>query len=83
MDDRVNWTNAQAVRFWMSHYRSHEAAAYDAARRPAGSGRGNRNRQHRAWALRCLAVCALRRNEPAEATAHLQGALECLGETAA
>ena len=27
MDDRVNWTNAQAVRFWMSHYRSHDAAA--------------------------------------------------------
>jgi hypothetical protein len=83
MDDRVNWTNAQAVRFWMSHYRSHEAAADDAARRLRDRASETGNRQHRAWALRCLAVCALRRNEPAEATTQLQAALDCLGETAA
>jgi tetratricopeptide (TPR) repeat protein len=83
MDDRVNWTNAQAVRFWMSHYRSHDADAYDAARRLRDRAGETGNRQHRAWALRCLAVCALRRNEPAEAITGLQAALECLGETAA
>ncbi len=83
MDDRVNWTNAQAVRFWMSHYRSHDVEAYDAARRLRDRAAETGNRQHRAWALRCLAVCSLRRNEPAEAMTALQSALECLGETAA
>ena len=83
MDDRVNWTNAQAVRFWMSHYRSHDAAANEAAIRLRDRASETGNRQHRAWALRCLAVCALRRDNPAEATTHLQAALDCLGETAA
>ena len=63
MDDRVNWTNAQAVRFWMSHYRSHDAAAYEAARQLRDRAGETGNRQHRAWAFRCLAVCALRRND--------------------
>ena len=67
MDDRVNWTNAQAVRFWMSHYRSHDAAALDAARHLRDRASETGNRQHRAWALRCLALCALRRDEPPEA----------------
>ena len=83
MDDRVNWTNAQAVRFWMSHHRSHEASALDAARRLRDRAAETGNRQHRAWALRCLAVCALRRGDAAEAVGHLQSALGCLGETAA
>jgi hypothetical protein len=83
MDDRVNWTNAQAVRFWMSHYRSYDASALDAAQRLHDRALETGNRQHRAWGLRCLAVCALRRGEPQVAVPHLQAALECLGETAA
>jgi AAA ATPase domain len=83
MDDRVNWTNAQTVRFWMSHYRSHHAAAYDAACRLRDRANQTGNRQHRAWALRCLAVCSLRRDDPNDAVIHLQAAIECLGETAA
>lgn len=83
MDDRVNWTNAQAVRFWMSHYRSHDAAAYDAARSLRDRASETGNRQHRAWAFRFLALCALRNNEPRDATVQLQAGLECLGETAA
>lgn len=83
IEDRVNWTNAQAVRFWMSHYRSHESAAFDAARRLRDRAAETGNRQHRAWAFRCLAICALRRNEPGEAVAQAQAALHGLGETAA
>ncbi|HEX7281297.1 MAG TPA: AAA family ATPase [Vicinamibacterales bacterium] len=83
MDDRVNWTNAEAVRFWMSHYRMQEMSALDAARRLRDRAAETGNRQHRAWALRCLAVCALRRGEAAEAVRHLHGALSSLGETAA
>jgi hypothetical protein len=83
MDDRVNWTNAQTVRFWMSHYRSHYRTAYDAACRLRDRANETGNRQHRAWALRCLAVCSLRRDDPNDAVGHLQSALECLGETAA
>jgi class 3 adenylate cyclase len=83
MDDRVNWTNAQAVRFWMSHYRSRDAAAYDAARSLRDRASETGNRQHRAWAFRFLALCALRNDKPQEAIAHLQAGLECLEETAA
>jgi hypothetical protein len=83
LDDRVNWTNAQAVRFWMSHYRSHDAAAYDAACSLRDRASETGNRQHHAWAFRFLALCALRRGEPRDATSQLQGALDCLGETAA
>jgi len=41
------------------------------------------NRQHRAWALRFLALCALRADQPRDAMTHLQSALGYLGETAA
>jgi hypothetical protein len=83
MDDRVNWTNAQAVRFWMSHYRSHEAAAYDAARNLRDRAAETGNRQHQAWAFRFLALCSLRNHRALDAIAHLQAGLECLGDTAA
>ena len=83
VDDRVNWTNAQAVRFWMSHYRSRDVAAYDAARSLRDRASETGNRQHRAWAFRFLALCALRNNDPREAIVHLQAGLDCLGETSA
>ena len=82
MDDRVNWTNAQAVRFWLCHYRSQDAAAYEAARQLRDRADETGNRQHRAWAFRCLAVCALRRNDYSEAVAHACAALLGIGETA-
>jgi class 3 adenylate cyclase/tetratricopeptide (TPR) repeat protein len=82
MDDRVNWTNAQAVRFWMSHYRGHRAAR-DAARNLFTRASETGNRQHRAWALRCLAVCALREERFDEAVGHLKAALESLQATSA
>lgn len=82
MDDRVNWTNAQAVRFWMSHYRGHRAAG-DAARNLLTRASETGNRQHRAWALRCLAVCALREERFDEAVTHLKAALESLQATSA
>jgi hypothetical protein len=83
LDDRVNWTNAQAVRFWMCHYRSHDAAAKDAATRLRDRASETGNLQHQAWGFRFLGLCALRDDEPREAIVHLQAALECLGETAA
>jgi tetratricopeptide (TPR) repeat protein len=83
MDDRVNWTNAQAVRFWMSYYREHDASAFDAAWRLRDRASETGNRQHRAWAYRFLALCALRRGDYREAASQLQEGLDCLGETAA
>jgi class 3 adenylate cyclase len=83
MDDRVNWTNAEAVRFWMSHYRVKEVAALESARRLRDRAAETGNRQHRAWASRCLAVSAMRRGDAAEAVGHLHSALGSLGETAA
>jgi hypothetical protein len=82
VDDRVNWTNAQAVRFWMSHYRG-RVGAEDAARNLLNRATETGNRQHRAWALRCLAVCALRSEQFEEAMAHLTAAQESLKETTA
>ena len=76
MDDRVNWTNAQAVRFWMSHYRSHEAAAYDAARNLRDRAAETGNRQHRAWAFRFLALCALRTRTSRRGGGQLKAALD-------
>jgi tetratricopeptide (TPR) repeat protein len=83
MDDRVNWTNAQAVQFWMSHHRAYDDAAADAARRLQARANETGNRQHQAWALRCLAVCAMRRNDPKQALGYLKTAIERLGGTAA
>lgn len=83
MDDAVNWTNAQAIRFWLAHYQGHHAAAAEAAQELHDRAQETGNRQHQAWALRYLAQCDLRRNRPAEAAARLGAALECLGETAA
>ncbi len=83
LDDRVNWTNAQAVRFWMSYYRSHDAAAYDAACGVRDRASETGNRQQRAWGSRFLALCALRSNEPQQAVLQLKISLESLGETAA
>jgi class 3 adenylate cyclase/tetratricopeptide (TPR) repeat protein len=82
MDDRVNWTNAQAVRFWMSHYRGH-LGAKDAASNLLNRASETGNRQHRAWALRCLAVCALRAERFDEAVTHLKGAMDSLQVTSA
>jgi hypothetical protein len=67
----------------MYHYRSHQAAALEAARSLHDRAVETGNRQHRAWAFRYLALCALRADEPRQATTHLQTALEYLGETAA
>jgi tetratricopeptide (TPR) repeat protein len=81
--DRVNWSNAQAVRFWLNHYQARtdpaRALAHELQDRAAETG----NRQHQAWALRFLAVCDIRQGKPADAVWRLEQALERLGETAA
>jgi tetratricopeptide (TPR) repeat protein len=83
MHDRVNWTNAQGVRFWMGHYRHLTDEAYVAACHLRDRANETGNRQHHAWAQRYLALCALRRNQPREAVAHLLEARERLSETSA
>lgn len=83
IDDRVTWTNAQAVRFWMYHHTCQQAAALDAATRLYSRAIETGNRQHRAWGLRCRAVCLLERDNPAEAVKHLREALQYLDETSA
>ncbi len=84
MDDRVNWTNAQAVRFWMSHYRSHEAAALRCRAQPARSRR--RNRQSPASGVGVPLPGGLRaaaRTSRPRPWRTCRRRLECLGETAA
>lgn len=83
MDERVNWTNAQAVRFWMSYYRNHNEAAWQAACGLRDRAAETHNRQHEAWALRFMGLCALRDGRTAEAVDQLRAAFACLDETAA
>jgi hypothetical protein len=83
MDDGVNWTNAEAMRFWMSHYRSKEMAALAAAHGLQDRATQTGNQQHLAWALRCLALCDLRRGDAAGAVKNLTAALDCLDQTTA
>jgi hypothetical protein len=83
MDDAVNWTNAQAIRFWLAHYQGELDGAEDAARQLQDRAYETGNRQHQAWSLRYLAQCELRREQPAEAARHLSTALDRLGQTAA
>ena len=83
MDDVVNWTNAQAIRYWVAHYQNDVDSAERAARAIQDRGYETGNRQHQAWALRYLAQCSLRREQPADAVRHLTTALDRLGETAA
>jgi hypothetical protein len=82
LDDRVNWTNAQAVRFWMSHHRNQPDAAFNAACHLRDRASETGNSQHQAWALRCLAVCALRQHEWEQARVHAQAAFDTLAHTA-
>jgi class 3 adenylate cyclase len=83
MDDAVNWTNAEAIRFWIAHYQGQLETAEQSAQRLQDRARQTGNRQHQAWSLRYLAQCALRRNDPETATRLLTSALDYLGETAA
>ena len=79
-----NWTNAQAVRFWMSHYRSHDARGVRRGAQPARPRQ--RDRQSSASGVGIALPGPLRIAAGArhvEAVGHLQAGLECLGETAA
>lgn len=83
MDDAVNWTNAQAIRYWIAHYQGQLDCAEEAARLLRDRAHETGNRQHQAWSLRYLAQCELRRERPGQAVHCLVAALERLGETAA
>jgi class 3 adenylate cyclase/tetratricopeptide (TPR) repeat protein/energy-coupling factor transporter ATP-binding protein EcfA2 len=81
--DQVNWSNAQAIRFWLNYYQGRMEPALALANQLQDRAAQTRNRQHQAWALRFLAVCDLRQGRPAEAAWRLDQALQRLGETAA
>lgn len=83
LGDRVNWANAQAVRFWLNYYQARNETAESIARELQERAHRTGNRQHQAWALRFLALCDLRRREPEPAAELLENALECLGDSAA
>jgi class 3 adenylate cyclase len=83
MYDRVNWSNAQAVRFWLNHYQAHTEPARSLALALQDRAAETGNRQHQAWALRFLAVCDIRQGKPGDAVWRLEQALQRLGETAA
>ena len=81
--DQVNWSNAQAVRFWLNYYQARMEPALALANQLQDRAAQTGNRQHQVWALRFLAVCDLHQGRPAEAAWRLDQALQRLGETAA
>jgi len=82
--DRVNWSNVQAVRFWSHYYQNDLDAAEELARRLSARLGVDGNDQHRAWAYRFAALCALRRKRPEIARDHLESAsTHLMGSTAA
>lgn len=83
LDDRVNWTNAEAMRFWLNFHQDRREQALAAAYRLQERANETGNSQHRAWAKRCLALHDMREQRFAKACDHLEEALDCLGETAA
>ncbi len=75
LDDHVNWSNAQAVRFWLHHYTGGTGSAESAARALLERARQVGNQQQESWGLRCLAICHLRASEAEKAIGALEGAL--------
>jgi class 3 adenylate cyclase len=82
MGDRVQWANAQIVRFWLHHYLGEVAEAEKAAHGLMVSARESGNRQHRTWALRSLALCGLTRGAVAEPLGLLEESMSLLDKSA-
>jgi class 3 adenylate cyclase len=80
--DRVQWANAQIVRFWLHHYLGETTEAEKAARGLMVSARESGNRQHRTWALRSLALCGLARGAVAEPLGLLEESMSLLAKSA-
>ena len=82
MGDRVQWANAQIIRFWLHHYLGEVAEAEETARGLMVSARESGNRQHRTWALRSLALCGLSRGAVAEPLGLLEESMSLLDKSA-
>ncbi|HZL18607.1 MAG TPA: hypothetical protein VFG23_12770, partial [Polyangia bacterium] len=82
LGDRVQWANAQIVRFWLHHYVGETVEAEAAARGLRDAARESGNRQHQTWALRSLAHCSLQRGAVGEALTSLEESLAILGHGA-
>jgi class 3 adenylate cyclase len=82
LGDRVQWANAQIVRFWLHHYVGETVEAETAARGLQDAARESGNRQHQTWALRSLAHCSLERGAFREALTSLEESLAILGHGA-
>jgi hypothetical protein len=80
--DRVQWANAQIIRFWLHHYLGEIPEAENAARGLMTSARESGNRQHRTWALRSLALCGLTRGAVAEPLVLLEESMSLLDKSA-
>jgi hypothetical protein len=74
-----DWGHAQTIRFWMHWYRGQDAQARETAQALMAHAERSGNRQHRGWAQRFLALCALRAGESERALEHIRAAQAALG----
>jgi class 3 adenylate cyclase len=78
--DTGTWGYAEALRFWMFHYRGETEAAVECARALAAASSATGNLQHQSWAARFLALGCMRRHQWAEARQHLENARSLFSE---
>lgn len=78
LGDHVTWSNAQAIRFWLHHYKGDSDQGEAIAGRLMSRAQITGNVQHEGWALRCLAVVRLRGGDNVEAERMLEQTLEQL-----
>ena len=72
LGDRVNWSNAQIVRFWAHYYQGQLEVASEIAVNLLAQARDAVNRQQEVWGLRAVALCDLRRRAASKAIQRLE-----------
>jgi predicted ATPase len=80
LGDTASWGNAQALRFWIAHYRGRLAEAQAAAGTLRQAGEACGNLQHQCWAARFTGLGHIRRGEWHEARTELTRARELFAE---
>ncbi len=81
LGDRVQWANAQVIRFWSHYYQAQLGEAERAARELEASARESGNTQQMSWALHSRGLCELAAGDVPEAREHLSRSLELIVES--
>ena len=79
--DRVQWGNAQVIRFWHHYYQASADEAEQSARALEASARESGNTQQMSWALHSRGLCELSAGKVAEARESLARSCELIANS--